>query len=147
LSQTQDGDWRAQSSERAPAGTPAPLSLGQERLWFLEQFEPGGHAYHLAALFELRGELDAAALERAVHGLLIRHEVLDRCIQGEDSVAAGGGAAVESADLRGRGQDEIDALVEGFRLRPFELQRQRPLRMQLLRLDGQGDGPVRHWLQ
>ncbi|BAV98037.1 non-ribosomal peptide synthetase [Lysobacter enzymogenes] len=147
LSQTQDADWRAQSIERAPAGTPAPLSLGQERLWFLEQFEPGGHAYHLAALFELRGELDAAALERAVHGLLIRHEVLDRCIQGEDSVAAGGGAAVESADLRGRGQDEIDALVEGFRLRPFELQRQRPLRMQLLRLDGQGDGPVRHWLQ
>ncbi|SDZ30514.1 non-ribosomal peptide synthase domain TIGR01720/amino acid adenylation domain-containing protein, partial [Lysobacter sp. yr284] len=151
LSQAQGAgaDWRAQPIERAPDAAPAPLSLGQERLWFLEQFEPGGHAYHLAALFELRGDVDAAALERAVQRLLARHDALDRCVRDGHTVAVGdGAAAVEAADMRGHGQGEIDAAVEGFRLRPFELQRQRPLRMQLLRLDGQGDdGSARHWLQ
>ncbi|UZW58433.1 non-ribosomal peptide synthetase [Lysobacter enzymogenes] len=165
LSQAQDAnrDWRALPIEPAPDGAPAPLSLGQERLWFLEQFEPGGHAYHLAALFELRGEVDPAALERAVRRLLARHDALDRCVRDGQSIVVGdGAAAVEAADLRGRGQGEIDAAVEGFRLRPFDLQRQRPLRMQLLRLDGQnesaqGDGGQdgsaqndsgpRHWLQ
>src|SRR5690349_19987502 len=35
-----------------------PLSLGQQRLWFLDQLEPGNPAYNAAAGVRLRGALD-----------------------------------------------------------------------------------------
>ena len=44
-----------------PAVT-APLSLVQQRLWFLDRLQPGNSAYHLAWAFELRGALDQSAL-------------------------------------------------------------------------------------
>ncbi|HKV09943.1 MAG TPA: amino acid adenylation domain-containing protein, partial [Thermoanaerobaculia bacterium] len=35
----------------------APLSFAQERLWFLEQLDPGGAAYNVPRAFRLEGEL------------------------------------------------------------------------------------------
>jgi amino acid adenylation domain-containing protein len=56
--------------------TLAPASLMQQRLWFLEQLEPGGGTYNLAWCLRLAGELERAALEAAVQALVVRHEVL-----------------------------------------------------------------------
>ncbi|GAU71648.1 peptide synthetase, partial [Streptomyces sp. NBRC 110611] len=53
-----------------------PMSFGQQRLWFLEDFNPGGTDYHSAAGLRLTGALDAAALRAAVTGLMDRHEAL-----------------------------------------------------------------------
>ena len=50
-----------------------PLSFAQERLWFLEQLEELGGAYHLATRFRLEGELDLAALEQTFGALIRRH--------------------------------------------------------------------------
>jgi amino acid adenylation domain-containing protein len=59
------------------AGTgPAPLSFGQQRLWFLHQLEPAGTAYNLAEALRLRGRLDTVSLERALAETARRHEVL-----------------------------------------------------------------------
>ncbi|MFB6893832.1 amino acid adenylation domain-containing protein [Kitasatospora sp. NPDC056327] len=59
-----------------PAGTGAPLSSGQERLWFMDQFAPGTTAYTLAPARMLRGPLDRTALDAALADLLARHEAL-----------------------------------------------------------------------
>ncbi|KAA9377702.1 amino acid adenylation domain-containing protein [Microbispora cellulosiformans] len=60
-----------------PAGTHPPLSHAQERLWFLEQYAPGTTAYTVAFAVRLEGgEIDEAALERALAEVARRHESL-----------------------------------------------------------------------
>src|SRR6185437_2195845 len=53
-----------------------PLSFGQQRLWFLEQFAPNNLGYVIALAVRLRGELDLDALSVAWTGLVARHESL-----------------------------------------------------------------------
>jgi len=53
-----------------------PLSFAQERLWFLTQIEGGSKAYQNLHGLQLRGELDRAALRRALNQIVARHEAL-----------------------------------------------------------------------
>jgi len=53
-----------------------PLSLAQQRLWFLTQMEPGSAAYHIPALLRLSGRLDLDALQAALDAVVARHEAL-----------------------------------------------------------------------
>src|SRR6185436_19644310 len=59
-----------------PRPSALPLSFAQQRLWFLDQLEPGSAAYHIPAALRMRGALDIAALERAIGAIVARHEVL-----------------------------------------------------------------------
>ncbi|MFJ1868766.1 amino acid adenylation domain-containing protein [Streptomyces sp. NPDC088097] len=62
--------------EPRPADTAPPLSSGQERLWFMDQFAPGSTAYTLAPARRLRGPFDRASLDAALTDLVARHESL-----------------------------------------------------------------------
>ncbi|MFI0908671.1 MupA/Atu3671 family FMN-dependent luciferase-like monooxygenase [Streptomyces sioyaensis] len=64
--------------ECAPSDTPgdAPLSPGQERIWFLERLLPGRTAYNEVKAISLDGPLDVPALRAALRGLVARHEGL-----------------------------------------------------------------------
>ena len=53
-----------------------PLSFAQQRLWFLSQIEGLSEAYHISFGLRLAGELDHAALGRALDRIVERHEVL-----------------------------------------------------------------------
>ena len=55
---------------------PAPLSFPQQRIWFLEQWEPGSFTHNGTRAFRLKGQLDTSALERALTAIVDRHEVL-----------------------------------------------------------------------
>ncbi|MDB1088334.1 amino acid adenylation domain-containing protein [Streptomyces sp. ACA25] len=55
---------------------PLPLSSGQQRLWFLYDFEPESSEYHTVFAVRLRGELDTQALATALDALVARHEPL-----------------------------------------------------------------------
>ncbi|HEU0300193.1 MAG TPA: amino acid adenylation domain-containing protein, partial [Longimicrobium sp.] len=55
---------------------PLPLSFAQQRLWFLDQLEPGGALYNVPSAIRLRGALDVQALERALGEIVDRHEAL-----------------------------------------------------------------------
>jgi non-ribosomal peptide synthetase component F len=57
-------------------GGPAPLSFPQQRLWFLEQWEPGTALYHISGAVRLLGLLDVPRLRAAWQALVDRHEVL-----------------------------------------------------------------------
>ncbi len=54
----------------------APLSFAQQRLWFLEQLQPGSAAYNVAGAVWLEGDLNAAALGRSLAEIARRHESL-----------------------------------------------------------------------
>ena len=58
------------------AGETVPLSFAQERLWFLDRLEPGGHAYNMPMALRLRGVPDAVALAAALAEIVRRHQVL-----------------------------------------------------------------------
>jgi amino acid adenylation domain-containing protein len=53
-----------------------PTSFAQERLWFLDQFEPESTLYNLMISMRIRGTVDIAALQRAIATLVERHETL-----------------------------------------------------------------------
>ena len=55
---------------------PYPLSFGQQRLWFIEQLNPGSAAYNIPFAGRMRGSLDPGILERSLHEVARRHEVL-----------------------------------------------------------------------
>jgi acyl carrier protein len=53
-----------------------PLSFAQQRLWFLNQLEPGNAAYVIPFAVNVSGKLDMAVLRRCVQEIVCRHEIL-----------------------------------------------------------------------
>ena len=67
-----------QSADIIPAteGNCLPLSFAQQRLWFLEQLEPGRARYHIPITLHLEGQLNLPALERSLETIINRHSIL-----------------------------------------------------------------------
>ncbi|WP_337459730.1 condensation domain-containing protein, partial [Pseudomonas asplenii] len=62
-----------------------PLSLAQQRLWFLDRLDHAASiAYHLPAALHLRGRLDRKALQRALDRIVARHESLRTTFERQD---------------------------------------------------------------
>ena len=55
---------------------PVRLSFAQQRLWFLDQLEPGLVAYNVPAAVRLVGKLDVAVLNWTLNEIVRRHESL-----------------------------------------------------------------------
>ncbi|WP_409493592.1 amino acid adenylation domain-containing protein [Amycolatopsis sp. cmx-11-12] len=60
----------------ARTGDPLPCSYAQERLWYLEQADPGSIAYVVPAAVRFTGVLRVDALRRSLDEIVRRHEVL-----------------------------------------------------------------------
>ncbi len=131
---------------------PPPLSFAQERLWFLDQLEPGLAAYNVPAALELAGPLQPAALAGALCHLARRHETLrtryaesdGRGVQVIDGDAPLPLPVVDLAALAGskdRAEAESRRLLAAESARPFDLARGPVARALLLRL-----APQRHHL-
>ncbi len=61
---------------RRKSTAPCPLSFAQERLWFLDQYEPNSPLYNVPVRLCLRGVLNMEALEDSLSSLVARHESL-----------------------------------------------------------------------
>ena len=61
-----------------------PLSFAQQRLWFIDQLEPGQTTYNIAHAVRLTGALDFNALRRSVTEIVRRHEVLRDDLPGRE---------------------------------------------------------------
>ncbi|HEV3049332.1 MAG TPA: amino acid adenylation domain-containing protein, partial [Longimicrobium sp.] len=93
-----------------------PLSFAQERLWFLDQLEPGSATYNIPAALRLAGALDERALERALVEIIRRHEALRTTFTEVDGspvqvVAPFGRFALPVEDLSGLGEADREAGV------------------------------------
>ncbi|MGB9182076.1 MAG: amino acid adenylation domain-containing protein [Pyrinomonadaceae bacterium] len=64
------------SVERAEEGLRRELSYGQQRLWFMDQMEPGNAFYNIPSVMRLKGQLNLDALERSLNEVVRRHESL-----------------------------------------------------------------------
>ncbi|WP_193200137.1 type I polyketide synthase, partial [Nostoc sp. MG11] len=53
-----------------------PLSLAQQRLWFLDQLEPNSAFYNIPAAARLQGQLNVSVLEQSFREIIRRHEAL-----------------------------------------------------------------------
>jgi amino acid adenylation domain-containing protein/non-ribosomal peptide synthase protein (TIGR01720 family) len=134
----------------------SPLSFAQERLWFLEQLQPGGAVYNIPYALRFSGQLDVDALCEALNDLVRRHDSLHtifrtiderpvQIVQPPRSTHAVK-HAVRTVDLPVidlRDRSAVDQSTEVQRLtlesaeRAFDLTRGPLLRAQLLRLADQ----------
>ncbi|HEY9134888.1 MAG TPA: amino acid adenylation domain-containing protein, partial [Pseudomonadales bacterium] len=55
---------------------PIPLSFAQQRLWFIEQLNPGSSAYNMGQALRIKGRLDVALLQKVFQTIVTRHEIL-----------------------------------------------------------------------
>lgn len=55
---------------------PLVLSFAQERLWFIEQLEPGKSTYNVASTYRLKGNANIPVYEKSLNEIIRRHEIL-----------------------------------------------------------------------
>jgi len=67
---------RSLAIPKKPEGIPAPLSLVQQRLWFLYQLDTQSPEYNISRAWRFKGPLDTEALVASLNLLLARHESL-----------------------------------------------------------------------
>ncbi|RKH48164.1 non-ribosomal peptide synthetase [Corallococcus sicarius] len=145
-------EWRTRAEVALPPPPPLvpvprdavlPLSFAQQRLWLIDQLEPGSSAYNLFMALRVEGALDVAALEQAFAALVARHESLRTVFVSQEGepvqvILPTVPRALEQVDLSALAPDVAHAALEqGLReeaLRPFDLARGPLLRVALRRL-------------
>jgi amino acid adenylation domain-containing protein len=142
---------KVEAEERGAAGTiprvdrnaPLPLSLAQERLWFLGQLEPASPRFNIPIVVRLQGGLDLPALAAAFHEIVRRHEALRTTFSHREGipfqvVSPAVELPLPLVDLSGLADDrgESEAWRQGWEetLRPFDLASGPLLRVAVLRL-------------
>ncbi|NMM90554.1 non-ribosomal peptide synthetase [Rhodococcus sp. SRB_17] len=63
-----------------------PLSLAQQRMWFLNRFDPESAAYNVPAAVRLSGDLNVGALQSAISDVVERHEILRTAYPEHDGI-------------------------------------------------------------
>ncbi|MFF9765686.1 non-ribosomal peptide synthase/polyketide synthase [Streptomyces sp. NPDC014636] len=121
----------------AGADAPAPLSYAQQRLWFLDRFEPGSTEYTTLSVLRMRGPLDTAALRTALDGLVARHEALRTTFAEHEGQPRQIVRPPHRVDLPVRNLADtaaLDTLLDSEAATPFDLAAGPLLRARLARL-------------
>jgi len=120
-----------------------PASFAQQRLWFLDQLEPGYTAYNVPTAWRLTGPLNVTALQQSLSEIVKRHEVLRTTFGSVDGrpsqiVSIAREIQLPVTDLSALTADEREAEVSREAIadarRSFDLARGPLLRVKLLRL-------------
>jgi amino acid adenylation domain-containing protein len=126
-----------------PRNDRLPLSSSQERMWFVQQLNPGTTAYNMSSAAWLDGILDESAFERAWSSIVTRHESLRTQIITSDgipfqSIAEPTIFHVEWTDLsevpEEERQSEARRLAFLAAARPFDLENDCPVRVLMVRV-------------
>jgi len=130
-------------TERAASGE--PLSFAQQRLWFVDQMQPGSPFYNIPIALSLSGRLVRPAFAAAIAEIVRRHEALRTTFAIVDSepvqrvAPAAARFPLWEVDLAalpdGRREAEAARLARAEGLLPFDLARGPLLRATLVRLD------------
>jgi amino acid adenylation domain-containing protein len=104
-----------------------PLSSAQKRLWVLSQLEGANVAYNIAGVYELEGNADITAFDKALQTLVARHESLRTVFREDDSGSirqyildpGNVNTVIEITDMKD--DQQLQSLVQQFCHRPFDL--------------------------
>jgi amino acid adenylation domain-containing protein/non-ribosomal peptide synthase protein (TIGR01720 family) len=139
----------AETTEQTPELKPVPrdghlpLSFSQQRLWFLDQLEPGSPFYNVPAAVRFKGRLNVPVLERSLREVIRRHESLRTSfatVEGKPvlRIAAEVSPDLTVTDLRGLPETERESqlakLARAEAQQPFDLAHGPLLRCRLLQL-------------
>ncbi|GHO80002.1 hypothetical protein KSD_77730 [Ktedonobacter sp. SOSP1-85] len=123
-----------------------PLSFAQQRLWFLDQLEPGNITYTIPSALRITGSLSFEALEQSLRQIVKRHESLRTTFITQQDVVIQHIATdiplqVLLIELSGFVPDQREELIQQLAReevhRPFDLAHGPLLRVRLLRLQPQ----------
>jgi amino acid adenylation domain-containing protein/non-ribosomal peptide synthase protein (TIGR01720 family) len=123
-----------------------PLSFAQQRLWFLDQMEPGSPLFNIPVTLEMKGSLREPVLERCFGEIIRRHESLRTSFPSDDlgpfqAIADDHAHSLQVIDLQELADTarevEVQRLVEKEAVSPFDLSRGPLVRLTLLRLGAQ----------
>lgn len=120
-----------------------PVSFGQQALWVIDRLGGPGGRYVVPVVLRLSGELDEAGLQQALQDIIARHEVLRTLIVEDggqlrqevlsaDDPAAG--LVLVAEDLTTAHESAARARVTELVRSPFDLARDTPIRVGLLRV-------------
>ncbi|WP_245816153.1 non-ribosomal peptide synthase/polyketide synthase [Rhodococcus maanshanensis] len=119
-----------------------PLSLAQQRMWFLNRFDSSSSAYNIPMAIRLTGELDRHALESALADVIARHESLrtryPETGDGPFQLIEAPGAVRRELDPVLVGADELPQRLFEFATTQFDVTVEVPLRVCLFEIDGAG---------
>lgn len=120
-----------------------PLSFAQQRLWFIDQLEPGNYAHNILTALRFTGKLERAALEQSINEIVQRHESLRATFQVVDGqpvqiITEVWPNLLKTINLesfpKSECEDEVLRFANSEVLRPFDLQKGPMLRATLMRL-------------
>ncbi|MEH2082694.1 MAG: amino acid adenylation domain-containing protein [Nostoc sp.] len=118
------------------------LSFAQERLWFLDQLQPGQSLYNEPYAFHFEGSLNVTALAQSLNEIVRRHEVLRTTFamveQPLQFLIPALTLALPIVDLQSLPKDqqeaEVGCLITEEQARPFDLTNEPLVRTTLLQL-------------
>nr|WP_316573503.1 non-ribosomal peptide synthetase [Nocardia canadensis] len=115
-----------------------PLSLAQQRMWFLNQFDPESVAYNIPMAVRLGGAIDVDALRAAVGDLVARHETLRTVYPETDDGpiqrVLPESAATPQLEVHRIQPAELGAAMHALGSSGFDVRSQVPLRVALFEL-------------
>ncbi|WP_168702514.1 non-ribosomal peptide synthetase, partial [Gordonia paraffinivorans] len=118
-----------------------PLSLAQQRMWFLNQFDKRSAAYNIPLAVRMTGHLDVGALAAAVRDVVGRHESLRTVFPGSPDgphqVIVGVDDVIGELAPIDLDESGIASVIRDFVMEPFDVAQRVPLRVALYRLSEQ----------
>ncbi|MTE11445.1 non-ribosomal peptide synthetase [Nocardia aurantiaca] len=133
------GSGRAPALVAGPRPELVPLSLAQQRMWFLNQFDTAASAYNLPMALRLDGELDVDALRAAVADVVARHETLRTVYPQTGGVAHQVVLSAEQAmpelTAEPAAAADLPELIGTLLSTGFDVTREIPLRVRLFRVE------------
>ncbi|WP_442945702.1 amino acid adenylation domain-containing protein [Nocardia sp. SSK8] len=117
-----------------------PLSYAQQRMWFLNRFDPASGANNIPLPVRLSGVLDLAAMRAAVTDLVTRHEVLRTIYPEVDGDAVQlvlpvrDPRAVPRLEVVDATAEQLPALIGEQAVAGFDVTLAPPVRLRLFRL-------------
>ncbi|MBF6298600.1 amino acid adenylation domain-containing protein [Nocardia amamiensis] len=120
-------------------GGPTPLSIAQQRLWFLNRFDTASGGYNIPFALRLTGALNVSALEAAVADVIARHETLRTLYPEHDGVATQvvlpAGTKLVELVARPVPAAQVSELVGAATRAGFDVTAEVPLRVRLWRVE------------
>ncbi|WP_410870786.1 non-ribosomal peptide synthase/polyketide synthase [Nocardia sp. A7] len=126
-----------------------PLSPAQQRIWFLNRFDPSTPGYNMPFVIRMRGTADLPALVAALDAVVDRHEALRTVFP---AVEIPGGEVAEQV-IRDAGlvrigeptevsATDLDAELTRFACAGFDLEHEAPFRARIFVVPNTGDNVV-----